>query len=157
MRRLPHNTLPTHGKIADGANKRHDAGQKTQEKEKNGQKDGNEPSHDETFPHRTYIEMKKLSRNLVVNVTTPTTMVGALSLTPRKYGQKSNRPNIYPIFFIQIVNDFVTFLSSQIALSIEHSKNPYQLLTTTKLYFISSRGRKNAQQTTYQKISNGRF
>ena len=109
MRRLPHNTLPTHGKIADGANKRHDAGQKTQEKEKNGQKNGNEPSHDETFPHRTYIEMKKLSRNLVVNVTTPTTMVGALSLTPRKYGQKSNRPNIYPIFFIPIVNDFATF------------------------------------------------
>jgi len=109
MRRLPHNALPTRGKIADGACKRHDAGQKTQEKEKNGQKNGNEPSHDETFPHRTYIEMKKLSRNLVVNVTTSTTMVGAVSLTPRKYGQKSNRPNIYPIFFIQIVNDFATF------------------------------------------------
>ena len=72
-------------------------------------KNGNEPSHDETFPHRTYIEMKKLSRNLVVNVTTSTTMVGAISLTPRKYGQKSNRPNIYPIFFIPIVNDFATF------------------------------------------------
>ena len=72
-------------------------------------KNGNDPSHDETFPHRTYIEMKKLSRNLVVNVTTSTTMVGAVSLTPRKYGQKSNRPNIYPIFFIQIVNDFATF------------------------------------------------
>jgi len=25
-------------------------------------KNGNDPSHDETFPHRTYIEMKKLSR-----------------------------------------------------------------------------------------------
>ena len=107
------NTPPQHApdarKIADGASKRHDTGQKTQEKEKNGQKNGNEPSHDETFPHRTYIEMKKLSRNLVVNVTTSTTMVGAVSLTPRKYGQKSNRPNIYPIFFIQIVNDFATF------------------------------------------------
>ena len=77
--------------------------------EKWTKKNGNEPSHDETFPHRTYIEMKKLSRNLVVNVTTSTTMVGAVSLTPRKYGQKSNRPNIYPIFFIQIVNDFATF------------------------------------------------
>ena len=79
------------------------------EKAREAQKNGNEPSHDETFPHRTYIEMKKLSRNLVVNVTTSTTMVGAVSLTPRKYGQKSNRPNIYPIFFIQIVNDFATF------------------------------------------------
>ena len=29
-------------------------------KGENGQKNGNEPSHDETFPHRTYIEMKKL-------------------------------------------------------------------------------------------------
>ena len=109
MRRLPRNALPTRGKISDGACKRHNTEQKTQEKEKNGQKNGNEPSHDETFPHRTYIEMKKLSRNLVVNVTTSTTMVGAVSLTPRKYGQKSNRPNIYPIFFIQIVNDFATF------------------------------------------------
>lgn len=27
-----------------------------------GKKTGNGPSHDETFPHRTYIEMKKLSR-----------------------------------------------------------------------------------------------
>jgi hypothetical protein len=109
VRRLPHNALPTRRKIADGACKRHDAGQKNQEKEKNGQKNGNEPSHDETFPHRTYIEMKKLSRNLVVNVITSTTMVGAVSLTPQKYGQKSNRPNVYPIFFIPIVNDFATF------------------------------------------------
>ena len=29
-----------------------------------GQRNGNEPSHDEAFPHRTYIEMKKLSRIL---------------------------------------------------------------------------------------------
>ena len=64
MRRLPRNALPARGKIADGACKRHDAGLKTQEKEKNGHKNGNEPSHDETFPHRTYIEMKKLSRIL---------------------------------------------------------------------------------------------
>ena len=82
---------------------------KHRKRRKMDKKNGNEPSHDETFPHRTYIEMKKLSRNLVVNVTTSTTMVGAVSLTPRKYGQKSNRPNIYPIFFIQIVNDFATF------------------------------------------------
>ena len=26
------------------------------------EKNGNDPSLDETFPHRTYIEMKKLSR-----------------------------------------------------------------------------------------------
>lgn len=29
-------------------------------KMREAQKNGNEPSHDETFPHRTYIEMKKL-------------------------------------------------------------------------------------------------
>jgi len=34
MRRLPHDTLPTHGKIADGANKRHDAEQNNKEKGK---------------------------------------------------------------------------------------------------------------------------
>ena len=33
------------------------------EKVREAQKNGNEPSHDETFPHRTYIEMKKLSQN----------------------------------------------------------------------------------------------
>ena len=69
--------------------------------------------------------MKKLSRNLVVNVTTSTTMVGAVSLTPRKYGQKSNRPNIYPIFFHTNRERLCHFLSSEIALSIEDLKILY--------------------------------
>ena len=35
---------------------------KGNERKRKREKDGNEPSLDETFPHRTYIEIKKLSR-----------------------------------------------------------------------------------------------
>ena len=48
-------------RTTNGLPHRYGTGKTMSAKEK-GEKNGNEPSHDETFPHRTYIEMKKLSR-----------------------------------------------------------------------------------------------
>ena len=76
-----------------------------------------------------------------------------IPLTLRKYTQKSNRPNIYPLFFIQIASDFSLFFPPRGLYPSEVREKTYTSLTTPGLYFISSRGRKIAQSAIYQKIS----
>ena len=75
-----------------------------------------------------------------------------IPLTLRKYTQKSNRPNIYPLFSYKSRAIFRFFPSAR-ALSIGSSRKTYTSLTTPGLYFISSRKCKIAQSAIYQKIS----
>lgn len=76
-----------------------------------------------------------------------------IPLTLRKYTQKSNRPNIYPLFFHTNRERPFAFFPSARALSIGSSRKTYTSLTTPGLYFISSRKCKIAQSAIYQKIS----
>lgn len=76
-----------------------------------------------------------------------------IPLTLRKYTQKSNRPNIYPLFFIQIANDPSHFFPPRGLYPSEVREKTYTSLTTPGLYFISSRKCKIAQSAIYQKIS----
>lgn len=76
-----------------------------------------------------------------------------IPLTLRKYTQKSNRPNIYPLFFIQIANDSSHFFPPRGLYPSEVREKPTSSLTTPGLYFISSRKCKIAQSAIYQKIS----
>ena len=82
-----------------------------------GQRNGNEPSHDETFPHRTYIEMKKLSRILERGL--------LVSLSPlfmmQMYALLSKLPNksaiILCIIAIFLYSPYLSlFISSSIAI-----------------------------------------
>lgn len=75
-----------------------------------------------------------------------------IPLTLRKYTQKSNRPNIYPLFFIQIASDFSLFPLREGFIHRKFEKKTYTSLTTRGLYFISSRKCKIAQSAIYQKI-----
>lgn len=76
-----------------------------------------------------------------------------IPLTLRKYTQKSNRPNIYPLFSIQIASDFSLFIPPRGLYPSEVREKTYTSLTTRGLYFISSRKCKIAQSAIYQKIS----
>lgn len=76
-----------------------------------------------------------------------------IPLTLRKYTQKSNRPNIYPLFFIQIASDLSLFSPPRGLYPSEVREKTYTSLTTPGLYFISSRKCKIAQSAIYQKIS----
>lgn len=76
-----------------------------------------------------------------------------IPLTLRKYTQKSNRPNIYPLFFIQIASDLSLFSPPRGLYPSEVREKPTSSLTTPGLYFISSRKCKIAQSAIYQKIS----
>ena len=76
-----------------------------------------------------------------------------IPLTLRKYTQKSNRPNIYPLFFIQVANDSSLFSLREGFIHRKFEKKPTSSLTTPGLYFISSRKCKIAQSAIYQKIS----
>lgn len=76
-----------------------------------------------------------------------------IPLTLRKYTQKSNRPNIYPLFFIQIASDLSLFFPPRGLYPSEVREKPTSSLTTPGLYFISSRKCKIAQSAIYQKIS----
>ena len=76
-----------------------------------------------------------------------------IPLTLRKYTQKSNRPNIYPLFFIQIAGDLSLFSPPRGLYPSEVREKPTSSLTTPGLYFISSRKCKIAQSAIYQKIS----
>lgn len=76
-----------------------------------------------------------------------------IPLTLRKYTQKSNRPNIYSLFFIQIAGDLSLFSPPRGLYPSEVREKPTSSLTTPGLYFISSRKCKIAQSAIYQKIS----
>ena len=76
-----------------------------------------------------------------------------IPLTLRKYTQKSNRPNIYPLFFIQIASDLSLFFPPRGLYPSEVREKTYTSLTSPGLYFISSRKCKIAQSAIYQKIS----
>ena len=76
-----------------------------------------------------------------------------IPLTLRKYTQKSNRPNIYPLFFIQIASDLSLFSPPRGLYPSEVREKTYTSLTTPGLYFISSRKCEIAQSAIYQKIS----
>ena len=75
-----------------------------------------------------------------------------IPLTLRKYTQKSNRPNIYPLFFIQIASDLSLFSPPRGLYPSEVREKTYTSLTTPGLYFISSRKCEIAQSAIYQKI-----
>ena len=76
-----------------------------------------------------------------------------IPLTLRKYTQKSNRPNIYPLFFIQVASDLSLLSPPRGLYPSEVREKPTSSLTTPGLYFISSRKCKIAQSAIYQKIS----
>ena len=76
-----------------------------------------------------------------------------IPLTLRKYTQKSNRPNIYPLFFHTSRERFFAFFPSRGLYPSEVREKTYTSLTTPGLYFISSRKCEIAQSAIYQKIS----
>ena len=76
-----------------------------------------------------------------------------IPLTLRKYTQKSNRPNIYPLFFHTSRERSFAFFPSRGLYPSEVREKTYTSLTTPGLYFISSRKCKIAQSAIYQKIS----
>ncbi len=76
-----------------------------------------------------------------------------IPLTLRKYTQKSNRPNIYPLFFHTSRERLFAFFPSRGLYPSEVREETYTSLTTPGLYFISSRKCKIAQSAIYQKIS----
>ena len=76
-----------------------------------------------------------------------------IPLTLRKYTQKSNRPNIYPLFFHTSRERSFAFFPSRGLYPSEVREKTYTSLTTPGLYFISSRKCEIAQSAIYQKIS----
>ena len=76
-----------------------------------------------------------------------------IPLTLRKYTQKSNRPNIYPLFFHTSRERLFAFFPSRGLYPSEVREKTYTSLTTPGLYFISSRKCEIAQSAIYQKIS----
>ena len=76
-----------------------------------------------------------------------------IPLTLRKYTQKSNRPNIYPLFSYKSRATFHFLSLREGFIHRKFEKKTYTSLTTPGLYFISSRKCKIAQSTIYQKIS----
>jgi len=76
-----------------------------------------------------------------------------IPLTLRKYTQKSNRPNIYPLFFHTSRERLFAFFPSRGLYPSEVREKTYTSLTTPRLYFISSRKCEIAQSAIYQKIS----
>ena len=123
------------------------------EKVREAQKNGNEPSHDETFPHRTYIEMKKLSQN---GKSKWESRIGNLFDYPfdtaKVHTKVESTKYISSFFHTNRERPFAFFPSAR-ALSIGSSRKTYTSLTTPGLYFISSRKCKIAQSAIYQKIS----
>lgn len=75
-----------------------------------------------------------------------------IPLTLRKYTQKSNRPNIYPLFFHTSRERLFAFFPSRGLYPSEVREKTYTSLTTPGLYFISSRKCEIAQSAIYQKI-----
>ena len=75
-----------------------------------------------------------------------------IPLTLRKYTQKSNRPNIYPLFFHTSRERLFSFFPSRGLYPSEVREKTYTSLTTPGLYFISSRKCEIAQSAIYQKI-----
>ena len=75
-----------------------------------------------------------------------------IPLTLRKYTQKSNRPNIYPLFFHTSRERLFAFFPSRGLYPSEVREKPTSSLTTPGLYFISSRKCEIAQSAIYQKI-----
>ena len=76
-----------------------------------------------------------------------------IPLTLRKYTQKSNRPNIYPLFFHTSRERLFALSPSRGLYPSEVREKTYTSLTTPGLYFISSRKCEIAQSAIYQKIS----
>ena len=76
-----------------------------------------------------------------------------IPLTLRKYTQKSNRPNIYPLFFHTSRERSFAFFPSRGLYPSEVREKTYTSLTTPGLYFISSRKCEITQSAIYQKIS----